>query len=242
MVKCNSDSPLDRTFAALADPTRRSMLARLAEQPDISVSALAAPFSVSLPAIMKHLDVLSDAGLVTRTKSGRTVTCRLNAAPMHNAIAWLNRYERFWSEALSRLADFLEERSLMSVETAVKPSLTHQATPQSVPSPSLRRLDRPGKNKALDGTGEIVTVRAESDPRKGGRYLILMRSPNGEPHDVGGVYREVIANEKLVFTWAWHSTPEREIAGDGAAQAGRRRYVAHPDARAVRRRGDARRP
>ncbi len=60
------------------------------------------------------------------------------------------------------------------------------------------------------GPGEIVTVRAESDPRKGGQYLILMRSPNGEPHDVGGVYREVIANEKLVFTWAWQSTPERE--------------------------------
>ncbi len=110
MVKYSSDAPLDRTFAALADPTRRSLLARLAEQPNISVSALAAPFSVSLPAIMKHLDVLSDAGLVTRTKSGRTVTCRLNAAPMHGAIAWLNRYERFWSEALSRLADFLEEQ------------------------------------------------------------------------------------------------------------------------------------
>jgi DNA-binding transcriptional ArsR family regulator len=108
MVKY-SDAPLDRTFAALADPTRRALLARLAEEPDLSISTLAEPFAVSLPAIMKHLDVLSDAGLVARTKSGRTVTCRLNAAPMHDAIAWLNRYERFWSEALSRLSDFLEE-------------------------------------------------------------------------------------------------------------------------------------
>jgi DNA-binding transcriptional ArsR family regulator len=108
MVKY-SDAPLDRTFAALADPTRRALLARLAEEPDLSISALAEPFAVSLPAIMKHLDVLSDAGLVARTKSGRTVTCRLNAAPMQDAIAWLNRYERFWSEALSRLSDFLEE-------------------------------------------------------------------------------------------------------------------------------------
>jgi DNA-binding transcriptional ArsR family regulator len=108
MVKYSS-VPLDRTFAALADPTRRALLARLAEAPDLSVSALAEPFNVSLPAIMKHLDVLSDAGLVARTKSGRTVTCRLNAAPMQDAIAWLNRYERFWSEALSRLSDFLEE-------------------------------------------------------------------------------------------------------------------------------------
>jgi DNA-binding transcriptional ArsR family regulator len=108
MVKLSA-APLDRTFAALADPTRRALLARLAEQPDLSTSALAEPFNVSLPAIMKHLDVLSDAGLVARTKSGRTVTCRLNATPMQNAIAWLNRYERFWSEALRRLAGFLKE-------------------------------------------------------------------------------------------------------------------------------------
>jgi DNA-binding transcriptional ArsR family regulator len=128
-VKYN-DEPLDRTFAALADPTRRALLARLAEQPGLSVSALAEPFKVSLPAIMKHLDVLSDAGLVARTKSGRIVTCRLNAAPMHGAIAWLNRYERFWSEALSRLADFLEEEeSCPSNQPSSQPS--NQASPSS---------------------------------------------------------------------------------------------------------------
>jgi DNA-binding transcriptional ArsR family regulator len=121
MVKY-SDAPLDRTFAALADPTRRALLARLAEEPDLSVSALAEPFAVSLPAIMKHLDVLSDAGLVARTKSGRTVTCRLNAAPMQDAIAWLNRYERFWSEALSRLSDFLEEEESFLEEKKSWPS------------------------------------------------------------------------------------------------------------------------
>jgi DNA-binding transcriptional ArsR family regulator len=108
MVKLGA-APLDRTFAALADPTRRALLARLAEAPDLSVSALAQPFAVSLPAIMKHLDVLSDAGLVARTKSGRTVTCRINAEPMRNAREWLERYERFWSEVLHRLAEFLQE-------------------------------------------------------------------------------------------------------------------------------------
>src|SRR5208282_1917521 len=60
------------------------------------------------------------------------------------------------------------------------------------------------------GPGEITTVSAESDARVGGRYRIVMRSPGGEEYDVGGVYREVIANEKLVFTWAWKSTPEQE--------------------------------
>ena len=108
MVKFNA-APLDRTFAALADPTRRALLTRLAERPGLSVSALAQPFGVSLPAIMKHLDVLAEAGLLERAKSGRTVSCQLNAAPMRDAIAWLNRYERFWSEALRRLAGFLQE-------------------------------------------------------------------------------------------------------------------------------------
>jgi DNA-binding transcriptional ArsR family regulator len=102
---------LDRTFAALADPTRRALLARLDEENSLSVSELARPFPVSLPAIMKHLDVLSDAGLVVRTKSGRTVTCQLKAAPMEQAMNWLAHYERYWTQQLDRLAAFLEEES-----------------------------------------------------------------------------------------------------------------------------------
>src|SRR3974390_2426023 len=108
MVKFQ-DAALDRTFAALSDPTRRALVMRLAEQPDISVSKLAAPFKMSLPAVMNHLGVLSDAGLVAREKTGRVVACRLDAQPMRGAFEWLNRYEKFWSEKLSRLATFLEE-------------------------------------------------------------------------------------------------------------------------------------
>jgi DNA-binding transcriptional ArsR family regulator len=110
MVKYR-DAALDRTFAALADPTRRALLARLDEQEGVTVSELARPFPVSLPAIMKHLDVLSDAGLITRTKTGRTVACRLTAGPMEEAVSWLNRYQRFWSEQLDRLAAFVEKDS-----------------------------------------------------------------------------------------------------------------------------------
>src|SRR5262250_2623136 len=101
---------LDRTFAALADPTRRALLARLDER-DLSVSELAQPFAMSLPAVMKHLDVLSDAELITRSKTGRTVACRLTAGPMEQATRWLNRYQRFWSHQLERLAEFLEEET-----------------------------------------------------------------------------------------------------------------------------------
>jgi DNA-binding transcriptional ArsR family regulator len=106
--------PLDRTFAALSDATRRALVMRLAQEPGLSVSELAAPFEMSLPAIMKHLDVLSDAGLLQRTKTGRTVACRLEAEPMRDAFEWLNRYEKFWSDRLSSLATYLEEESWQS--------------------------------------------------------------------------------------------------------------------------------
>jgi len=108
MVKYQ-DETLDRTFAALSDPTRRALLARLEGEASLSVSELAQPFAMSLPAIMKHLDVLSDAGLIAREKTGRTVACRLTAQPMEQAMNWLNRYARFWSENLDRLAAFVEE-------------------------------------------------------------------------------------------------------------------------------------
>lgn len=109
MVKFQ-EAQLDRTFSALSDPTRRALLARLEAEDGLSVSQLAQPFAVSLPAIMKHLDVLSDAGLITRTKTGRTVSCRLNAAPMEEAMGWLARYQRFWTQRLDALEALLEAR------------------------------------------------------------------------------------------------------------------------------------
>jgi len=110
MVK-HGEAGLDRIFAALADPTRRALLARLAEAETVTVSELAAPLPISLPAVMKHLDVLEHAGLVARRKTGRTVACRLTAAPMEDAMAWLTRYQRFWTESLDRLAAFVEGKS-----------------------------------------------------------------------------------------------------------------------------------
>jgi DNA-binding transcriptional ArsR family regulator len=100
---------LDRVFGALSDPTRRAIIAQLGERPGLSVSDLARPFPISLPGIMKHLDVLADAGLITRSKQGRTVTCRLNAAPMEAAAEWLERYQHFWSKGLDRLTALVEK-------------------------------------------------------------------------------------------------------------------------------------
>jgi DNA-binding transcriptional ArsR family regulator len=108
MVKYQA-SGMDRTFAALADPTRRGVLQRLMDEPGLSVSELARPLSLKLPGMMKHLDVLSDAGLITRTKTGRTVSVNLSAEPMREAMAWLNRYERLWTVSLDRLVALVEE-------------------------------------------------------------------------------------------------------------------------------------
>jgi DNA-binding transcriptional ArsR family regulator len=99
---------LDRTFAALVDPTRRAILAQLERKTSASVGELAEPFAIKLPGVMKHLDVLADAGLITRTKLGRTVTVRLRPQPMREAMAWLSRYERFWTGNLDRLAVYAE--------------------------------------------------------------------------------------------------------------------------------------
>jgi DNA-binding transcriptional ArsR family regulator len=113
----NYNEHLDRTFAALVDPTRRAILARLEREDGASVSALAKPFAIKLPAVMKHLDVLGDAGLITRSKVGRTVTVRLAPEPMREAMEWLRRYERFWSASLDRLAAYAERKEAEAEES-----------------------------------------------------------------------------------------------------------------------------
>jgi DNA-binding transcriptional ArsR family regulator len=133
------DATLDRTFAALADPTRRALLARLNSGESASVSELARPLPISLPAVMKHLDVLSDAGLIRRTKTGRIVACELTPEPMENAMNWLNRYLRFWSEQLDRLAAFVERESCPPNQK----SLPNQASPSNVVSMRRRKKSTP---------------------------------------------------------------------------------------------------
>ncbi|MFZ1989248.1 MAG: metalloregulator ArsR/SmtB family transcription factor [Alphaproteobacteria bacterium] len=110
MVKY-SEAQLDRIFSALSDSTRRGMLARLSGEESLSVSELAAPLDMTLPAVMKHLDVLSDAGLVERNKSGRTVACTFNAAPMEQATEWLTKYQQFWTARFDRLTALLESKA-----------------------------------------------------------------------------------------------------------------------------------
>jgi DNA-binding transcriptional ArsR family regulator len=99
---------LSTTFAALADPTRRAILARLATG-ETSVKELAEPFEMSLPAVTKHLKVLERAGLITRGRQAQWRPCRLHAAPLKGASDWIDSYRAFWEESLDRLGEYLNE-------------------------------------------------------------------------------------------------------------------------------------
>lgn len=109
MVKYLHDG-LSQTFSALADPTRRAILVRLASHSELSVSELARPFPIKLPAVLKHVDVLCDSGLVIRNKIGRTVHCRLAPQGLLRAERWLERTSSFWKGRLDNLDDILEAR------------------------------------------------------------------------------------------------------------------------------------
>lgn len=104
----NSQDQLSTTFAALADPTRRAILARLAAG-ESSVTELAEPFDMSLPAITKHLKVLERAGLISRTREAQWRPCRLEAKPLQQAADWVEQYRKFWEDSLDRLEEYISE-------------------------------------------------------------------------------------------------------------------------------------
>lgn len=113
---------LSATLAALADPTRRAILTRLA-QGQLNVTELAAPFDLSLPAISKHLKVLERAGLVERGRDAQFRPCRLRAAPLRDASEWIERYREHWEQSFDRLAEHLRE---MQARTAPPPKTRKQ--------------------------------------------------------------------------------------------------------------------
>lgn len=99
---------MSATFAALADPTRRAILARLASG-ETSVTEIAEPFDMSLPAVTKHLKVLERAGLISRSREAQWRPCKLEAKPLQAAADWVEQYRRFWEESFDRLEDYLSE-------------------------------------------------------------------------------------------------------------------------------------
>ena len=114
-----SDDQLSRVFAALADPTRRAILARLASG-EASVKELAEPFAMTLPAVTKHLKVLQRAGLITQGRRAQWRPCRLDARPLREVADWVGGYRQFWEESFDRLDEYLRE--LQARETPDEPS------------------------------------------------------------------------------------------------------------------------
>ena len=241
MVKYQ-DATLDRTFAALADPTRRALLARLQARDTLSVSELAQPFAMSLPAVMKHLDVLTDAGLIAREKTGRVgglppdrETDGAGDGMAQSLPALLVRQSR--SSCRLCGGGCLMAQSATATELAARPSLTLtrrlRARPEKVYAAwadPLNLVQWFALSQAKPGS-----LKAELDVRVGGCYRISFTDAKGEYFEVGGVYREVVPNERLKFTWTLAFDAGAGVAGDGAAEARRRRHAADLPSRAVHR-------
>lgn len=150
MVESIPSKRLDAIFHALADPTRRAMLQRLAAHQH-SVTELAAPFAMSLAAASKHIQVLERAGLVQREVQGRMHICRLDAAPLHRGVEWLRHYERFWNARLDALEALLRAEDAQAgaapaarARTADARTRAGASKPTPTPTPATRSR---GRNK-----------------------------------------------------------------------------------------------
>lgn len=119
--------PLSVTFQALADPTRRAILARLAAG-EASVNELAQPFEISLPAVSRHLKVLEGAGLISRTREAQQRPCRLEPEALKRAYSWIEHYRRFWDESFDRMAAYLAE---LQAQEAASPDTPSPKDPQA---------------------------------------------------------------------------------------------------------------
>ena len=125
-----ADDPLSITFGALADPTRRAILARLADG-EATVNELAAPFDMSLQAVSKHLKVLERAGLITRGQNAQYRPCRLEAAPLDDAVEWIGRYRRVWESRFDRLEQHLRDIQDPNSKTSTSKTSQNRTDDQS---------------------------------------------------------------------------------------------------------------
>jgi DNA-binding transcriptional ArsR family regulator len=144
---------ISNTFSALADPTRRAILARLALG-ESSVTELAAPFEMSMPAVSKHLRVLERAGLVERGREAQFRPCRLRAHPLEQAAGWLEQYRRFWEESFDRLDEYLQRL---------------QSEQKSPPKSASGRRPKAAKTSSLTTGNSKITTKENHEKRNGPR-------------------------------------------------------------------------
>jgi uncharacterized protein YndB with AHSA1/START domain/DNA-binding transcriptional ArsR family regulator len=203
---------LSITFAALSDPTRRAILARLALG-ETSVKELARPFSITAPSITKHLKVLERAGLIRRSREAQWRPCRLEAAPLKDVSQWIERYRQFWEQSLSRLDDYLSKLETEETKRHARkkqrwsyrdPSFgsgdclhSHISTPTPVLFEAWTKPEHVRHWWGCDGSSLTV---CDIDFRVGGAWHFLMRMPDGSDHPFKGVYRDIVQDERLVYS------------------------------------------
>ena len=240
----NYHERLDRTFAALVDPTRRAILARLEREDGASVSELARPFAIKLPAVMKHLDVLDDAGLITRSKVGRTVTVRLRPEPMQGSDRLAAPLRTLLVGEPRSARGLCRKQGSRSEERKDDDQSDPRAPDQGAALDCLRRADHAGGHRRWWGPDDGPVLVAETDPRVGGRFRVRFRMLDGSEHESSGEYLEVVKPERLSMSWRWTGGAEDPGESHLAFSASRRcrghRTHLHPFAPA--RRGDPPQP
>jgi uncharacterized protein YndB with AHSA1/START domain/DNA-binding transcriptional ArsR family regulator len=207
---------LSTTFAALADPTRRAILARLASGP-ATVKELSAPFAMSGPAVSKHLRVLENAGLVTRGREAQWRPRRLDAAPLKEVTEWAEQYRRFWDASFARLDAYLEHLKgrRRTMATLNEVGVTTFTTPSDREVRAVRVANAPRSlvwemwtnpehvaHWLLGPDGWTMPV-CEIDLRPGGAWHFVWRRADGTEMGMRGEYREVVPPERLVRTECW---------------------------------------
>lgn len=203
---------LDRVFAALADPTRRAILERLAEG-EATVTQLVAPFDLAQPTISKHLKVLEHAGLVERGRDAQFRPVRLNAAPLQAVSLWLGDYRRFWEENLDQLDSYVQ--SLLTLESPMSSppdlhipadlSVTITRTFHAPARLLFLAHSRPEHIRRWFGPRGWPVTHCEMDFRVGGSFRFAMTGPDGERGPFfGGQYREIVQDQRIVYDNGFH--------------------------------------
>lgn len=207
---------LDLVFAALADPTRRAILARLAEG-EATVNELVAPFALRQPTISKHLKVLEGAGLVTRGRQAQFRPVRLNPGPLEGAARWFGDYRRFWEESLDQLGAYAKElqhkESVMNARETIADRELIISRDYDVPARFLfEAYSKPEHLMKWFGPKGYPLTLCEVDFRTGGRYRFAMTGPDGKQNTpFGGEYLEIVPNEKIVFDNSFEEPNPRKM-------------------------------
>lgn len=210
-----STDRLTTIFSALADPTRRAILARLSSG-EASVLELAEPFDMSLPAVSKHLKVLANAGLITQRREAQWRPCRLEAAPLSEVADWVEHYRRFWEESFDRLDEYLtelqkEEKKVATVSMpATEPVIVFTRVFNAPRELVYEAWTDPKHVPNWFGPRGFTTTTYEMDVRPGGVWRFTMHGPDGVDYPNRVVFSEVVKPERLAYA---HDGDE-----EGAAQ------------------------